>query len=94
MLDHAVTLFTCFLLVNDHRFSNRSAAHQTKKQWREAINDAESCVKLCGTFAKGYLHLGRSQLQLKRWDDALSTVQSALGALVGANLTAVQVNSF
>ena len=67
---------------NNHLlYSNRSAAYQKKLQWSQAIKDAESCLKICATFAKGYVHLGRSQCQLKRWDDASATVTRAQSIL-------------
>jgi DnaJ homolog subfamily C member 7 len=58
-------------------YSNRSAAYQSRKSWREALNDAERCLLRCSTFAKAYIHKGRSQIQLKRFDDAEKTVAMA-----------------
>jgi tetratricopeptide (TPR) repeat protein len=62
-------------------YSNRSAAYQTKSMWTEALKDAEKCVHVSETFPKGYLHMARCQLQLKRYPDAESTVNMAMIAL-------------
>ena len=62
-------------------YSNRSSAYQSKGKWKEALRDAEKCVHINQYFPKGYLHMGRSELQLKRWDDAISTVDMAESVL-------------
>ena len=38
-------------------YSNRSACHQMKKNWKEMEADAAKCTKLKPTFAKGYTRL-------------------------------------
>jgi len=58
-------------------YSNRSAAYQSRKSWKEALSDAERCLQKCRTFPKAYIHMGRCQLQLKRYDDAERTVALA-----------------
>lgn len=58
-------------------YSNRSACYQSKRMWQEAIGDARTVIDLNGAFAKGYIHLARSQIQLKLLEDAKSTIQSA-----------------
>jgi len=58
-------------------YSNRSAAYQSRKSWKEALSDAERCLQRCRTFGKAYVHMGRCQLQLKRFDDAERTVALA-----------------
>ena len=58
-------------------YSNRSAAYQQKKQWKDAATDAEMVVKLNGTFPKGYLHLSRSLIQLQKFKEALGVVEKA-----------------
>ncbi|CAM9137280.1 unnamed protein product, partial [Ectocarpus fasciculatus] len=62
-------------------YSNRSAAYQAKGQWLDALRDAEKCIHINEYFAKGYLHMGRAELQLRRWDDAISTVDMAESVL-------------
>ena len=92
-VDDAIRFYTCAIDCepkNHLLFSNRSAAYQTKKQWREALSDAQKCVQLCSTFAKGYIHLGRSQVQLKYYDEALSTVANAVKTLEPAELAKIQ----
>ena len=58
-------------------YSNRSAAYQQKKLWKEAAVDAEMVVKLNNQFAKGYLHLSRSLIQLHKFKEALGVVEQA-----------------
>ena len=58
-------------------YSNRSAAYQQKKQWKDAATDAEMVVKLNEQFAKGYLHLSRSLIQLQKYKEALGVVEKA-----------------
>ena len=82
--DEAVRMYTVAIECDPHNhllYSNRSAAYQKKLQWSQAIKDAERCLKINATFAKGYVHLGRSQIQLKRWDDASATVTRAQSIL-------------
>lgn len=62
-------------------YSNRSAAYQTKSMWSEALKDAEKCVHVSENFPKGYLHMARCQMQLKRFADAESTVNMAMTVL-------------
>ena len=63
-------------------YSNRSAAYQQKKQWKDAVADAEMVVKLNEQFAKGYLHLSRSLIQLQKFKEALGVVEKAKIQLV------------
>ena len=91
--DEAIRMYTVAIGCdpNNHLlYSNRSAAYQKKLQWPQAIKDAESCLKINATFAKGYVHLGRSQIQLKRWDDASATVTRAESILPGEEFTVVK----
>jgi DnaJ family protein C protein 7 len=83
-VDKAISMYSIAIECtpeNHLLYSNRSAAYQSKNMWREALNDAEKCVHICNTFPKGYVHMGRSQVQLKRWNDAESTVNMALSTL-------------
>jgi DnaJ family protein C protein 7 len=58
-------------------YSNRSAAYQSKKQWKEAATDAEEAVRRNEQFPKGYLHWSRSLIQLRRYKEALTVVEKA-----------------
>ena len=58
-------------------YSNRSAAYQSKKQWKEAAADAEEVVRRNEQFPKGYLHWARSLIQLQRYKEALTVVEKA-----------------
>ena len=83
-LDEAIAQYTV-AIQNDQGnhllYSNRSAAFQSKKLWEKAAADAEACLRNCATFAKGYVHLGRCLVQLKRWSEAQAIVGRASTAL-------------
>ncbi|CAE7513377.1 Dnajc7, partial [Symbiodinium microadriaticum] len=83
-LDDAIRFYSLAITCtpDNHLFySNRSAAYQTKSMWLEALKDAEMCVHVCESFPKGYLHMARCQLQLKRYADAETTVNMAISVL-------------
>jgi DnaJ homolog subfamily C member 7 len=85
-LNEAISMYTVAITCNPDEhvyYSNRSAAYQSRKSWREALSDAERCLKRCSTFAKGYVHMGRCQIQLKRYEDAERTVSLANTILEG-----------
>jgi DnaJ homolog subfamily C member 7 len=58
-------------------YSNRSAAYQSKGQWKEALKDGEKCIQCNEFFPKGYLHIARAQVQLQRLGDAEITISLA-----------------
>lgn len=60
-------------------FSNRSAAYLSKGDAMNALNDAERCVTLNASWAKGYSRKGAALHALRRYDDAISAYQSGLG---------------
>jgi tetratricopeptide (TPR) repeat protein len=83
-MDGAVRMYTIAIACapeNHLLYSNRSAAYQAKGQWKSALQDAEKCVHINEYFPKGYLHMCRAELQLQRWDDAVSTVDMAESVL-------------
>jgi tetratricopeptide (TPR) repeat protein len=83
-LDEAIGSYTVAIKndpSNHLLYSNRSAAYQSKKAWDKGAADGEACLRLCESFPKAYVHLGRCQVQLKRWGDALATVAKANAAL-------------
>ena len=77
----AVALYTLAIKVdttNHVLFSNRSACYQGRQMWKEALKDGQTAVSLCGTFAKGYLHTARCQLQLHAEKEAVETLETGL----------------
>lgn len=83
-MDGAIRLYSVSISCapeNHLLYSNRSAAYQAKGLWADALHDAEKCIHINEYFPKGYLHMGRAELQLKRWDDAISTVDMAESVL-------------
>ncbi|CAN0545102.1 unnamed protein product, partial [Ectocarpus sp. 12 AP-2014] len=47
-------------------FSNRSAAHLSNDNAEQALADAESCIKVNGSWAKGFTRKGAALHKLKR----------------------------
>ena len=45
-------------------YSNRSAAHAALQQWREALEDAQSCTQLKPQWAKGWARRAAAQFGL------------------------------
>eukprot|EP00606_Chrysophyceae_sp_TOSAG23-5_P000631 GSChrysophyteH2.ASY1.ANO1.1388.1 assembled CDS len=85
-VNEAISMYTVAINCNPDEhvyYSNRSAAYQSRKSWREALTDAERCLKRCNTFAKAYVHMGRCQVQLKHYSDAERTVAMAGTILEG-----------
>ena len=84
--DHegAIRQYTLCLSLDDSQavyYSNRSAAHQAKRQWREAAADAQSAIKLDRTYVKAWLHLGKTRLAMGEPSDARKAVQDGIVAL-------------
>ena len=78
--DEAIARYTDAIGVQRHNpvfWSNRSAVHQAKGAWKEALSDAKECVSLDVGFLKGYLHCVKCQLQLGRHAEAATTLHSA-----------------
>jgi len=83
-LDEAIAFYTQGGLLqpkNPVFFSNRSAAYQSKKHWRDALNSAKECIKADKTFVKGYLHLAKSLLQLNSPLEARHNLEEGLAVL-------------
>ena len=92
IVDEAIRMYTVAIDCDPQNhllYSNRSAAYQKKLQWNQALKDAEACLRACATFAKGYVHLGRAQVQLKLWNDATATVARAQSILESHELTLI-----
>ena len=62
-------------------YSNRSAAHQTRKNFQAALDDANAALDLCPSFGKGYIHKARCLVQLKRHKEATAALAEAARAL-------------
>ncbi|KAF8631141.1 hypothetical protein AX15_002487 [Amanita polypyramis BW_CC] len=80
--DKAIDLFSQALIIDKSihvLWSNRSAAHAGKRQWVEALADAEECVKLNPTWAKGYARKGAALHGARRYDEAIAAYEEGLG---------------
>jgi stress-induced-phosphoprotein 1 len=64
-------------------FSNRSAAYLMKHDASSALRDAEKCVSLNPSWAKGYSRKGAALHSLKRYDDAIAAYQEGLKVAPG-----------
>jgi stress-induced-phosphoprotein 1 len=64
---------------DDHRvYSNRAACYTKLAAFNEATKDAEKCIELEPTFAKGYTRKGHVEFFTKQFDKALETYQAGL----------------
>lgn len=59
-------------------YSNRSACYASLKQFDQALKDAESCVGINATWAKGYNRVGAAQYGLGNLEDAKKAYSKAL----------------
>lgn len=59
-------------------YSNRSACHASKKDWKSALEDAALCVANGPSFIKGYYRLATAQTELQMFDDAANTLNAAI----------------
>lgn len=63
----------------DHRaYSNRSACYTKLTAWTEGLKDAEKCIELAPTFAKGYSRKGAVLFFMKDYDKALAAYSAGL----------------
>ncbi|KAJ7929167.1 activator of Hsp70 and Hsp90 chaperone [Mycena leptocephala] len=79
--DKAIDLFTQAIAVdpkNHVLFSNRSAAHAGKKEWADALTDAEQCVLVNPSWSKGYARKGAALHGARRYDEAISAYEEGL----------------
>lgn len=51
-------------------YSNRSGAHASLKSYHAALRDADKCIELNPSFAKGYTRKGLALVNLSRHEDA------------------------
>jgi len=59
-------------------FSNRSACHAGKEDWKNALDDAEKVIKLRPTWAKGYSRKGLALFKLNKMEDAMECYNDGL----------------
>lgn len=59
-------------------YSNRSACYASLKDFAQALTDAEKCVEINGSWAKGYNRVAGAQHGLGNLDDAKQTYEKAL----------------
>jgi len=63
----------------DHKaYSNRSASYTKLTAFNDASKDAEKCIELDPTFAKGYVRKGAVQFFTKAYDEAIETYSEGL----------------
>ena len=70
-------------------YSNRSAAHASMNDYTKALSDAEKCVALNKSWAKGYVRLGAAYHGLKKYSDAINAYKSGL-AIEPTNATLLE----
>ena len=56
-------------------YSNRSAAYLSKGDASNALQDAEQCITINPSWAKGYSRKGAALHALKQYDDALAAYE-------------------
>ncbi|KAJ7367869.1 hypothetical protein DFH08DRAFT_7828 [Mycena albidolilacea] len=78
--DKAIELFTQAIALDPKHvlFSNRSAAHAGKRQWTDALADAEQCVAMNSSWAKGYARKGAALHGARRYDEAIAAYEEGL----------------
>ncbi|SCU80946.1 LADA_0B10374g1_1 [Lachancea dasiensis] len=59
-------------------FANRAAAHSSLKNYSEAVQDAESAIKVNPSYSKGYSRLGFAQYALGKPEEALDAYKKVL----------------
>jgi len=59
-------------------FSNRSACHAGKEDWKNALEDAEKVIKLRPKWAKGYSRKGLALFKLNKMEEAMDCYDEGL----------------
>lgn len=59
-------------------YSNRSACYASLKDFTNALNDAQECIKINDSWSKGYNRIGAAYLGLKNFDEAKKAYNKAL----------------
>lgn len=79
--DLAIDLFSKALDLDENNFvlwSNRSAAKAGKRDWDGALDDAEQCIKVNPTWAKGYARKGAALHGQRRYVEAIETYEAGI----------------
>ena len=80
--DEAITYFTKAIeaseVPNHVLYSNRSASYTSLHKYQDALKDAEECVKINPTWAKGYNRVGAAEFGLGIYDEAINSYKKAL----------------
>jgi len=79
--DEAIKQYTAAIALDSKNcvyYSNRSASHGGKKDWKNSAKDAKECIKVNPTFIKGYYRLANAQSQLNDFEAALATIKQGL----------------
>ncbi|PPQ77277.1 hypothetical protein CVT25_010859 [Psilocybe cyanescens] len=79
--DKAIDLFTQAIALdpkNHVLWSNRSAAKVGKKQYADALADADECIKVNPSWSKGYARKGAALHGARRYDDAIAAYEEGL----------------
>ncbi|KAL7421555.1 Hsp90 cochaperone [Cryptotrichosporon argae] len=67
-------------------WSNRSASKAGQRDWAGALEDAEKCVEIAPTFAKGFARKGAALHGLRRYPEAVSAYESGLQVDAGSDV--------
>ncbi|WWD17530.1 hypothetical protein CI109_101971 [Kwoniella shandongensis] len=59
-------------------YSNRSASKAGLKDWQGALEDAEECIKISSTFAKGHARKGAALHGLRQYPEAVMAYEAGL----------------
>ncbi|KAJ7265852.1 chaperone [Mycena haematopus] len=79
--DKAIDLFTQAIALdpkNHVLYSNRSAAHSGKKEWEDALADAEQCIVVNPSWSKGFARKGAALHGARRYDEAIVAYEEGL----------------
>ncbi|KAJ3568413.1 hypothetical protein NP233_g5725 [Leucocoprinus birnbaumii] len=79
--DAAISLFSQAIEIdpkNHVLYSNRSAAEAGKKEYAKALADAQKCIEVNSSWAKGYLRKGAALHGLRRFDEAIEAYEAGL----------------
>lgn len=84
-LEEAEVLYTRAITVNERDplhnqhifFANRSAARCSMGKAAQALEDAEACVALDATYAKGFFRQAQALVKLERYKEALKALDNA-----------------
>ncbi|KAJ7229034.1 activator of Hsp70 and Hsp90 chaperone [Mycena pura] len=79
--DKAIDLFSQAIAIdpkNHVLYSNRSAAYAGKKQWADALSDAEQCVLVNPSWSKGFARKGAALHGARRYDEAIAAYEEGL----------------